>query len=350
MRSLIETLPGPLVVFDKAGTLRMFNPAAEQLFGHEAAEVIGKDAGILIMGGLSDHAHGGVRCMATGRRRNGSTFPLELVLSELRSGNRRYLAGFATDLTEHHDALSRLEALQDNMIHAGRLNLMGTMASAMAHEVNQPLSAISNYLKGLKHATVAGQAAELAPILDRTAEQAVRAGQIIGRLRDFVTRGETDRRLESIGTLIEEASTLSRMATRDAGLRITVSLDPRSDAILADRIQIQQVLLNLMRNAIQAMAGAERREVTISTIAGSDGLLAIKVADTGKGLSADAAARLFQPFATTKPDGMGLGLAISRMIVDAHGGRIWHEPGPDGGAAFCFTLPAVTQAELDHAA
>lgn len=355
--SLIDTIPGPMIVLDETGMLQRFNQAAARLFGHSPPDMIGKPVSLLISGPFPGHdghfAQEGLKYETLGRRKDGSTFPMELVLGEFRSDNRRYVTVLVVDLTDRHITLSKVTAMQNDMVHASRLNLMGTLASAMAHEVNQPLSAIANYLKGLKHAAN-GDASErlhaFAPILDKTVEQALRAGQIIGRLRDFIARGETDRGVENIGRLIEEAATLALMGQQDRGVSVAFSFDPSADTVLVDRIQIQQVLLNLMRNAIQAMAGTERRSLTLSTLASGDGMLTVRVEDTGKGVADELAGRLFEAFATTRRDGMGLGLSISRMIIEAHGGRIWHEPVSTGGAAFCFTLPCITQDDLRDAA
>ena len=361
LASLLETIPSPMIVCDEAGILQRFNRGAEQLFGHAMADMIGQDAGVLLSGPVPAQFLGSaeipiresLKFEAQGRRKDGSTFPMELVLGEFRSGNKRYVTALVVDLTERNHARSQVKAMQDDIVHASRLNLMGTMASAMAHEVNQPLSAIANYLKGLKHAT-SGEGQDrllaFAPILDKTAEQALRAGQIIGRLRDFVARGETDRRFESVGKLIEEAAILALMGQKDSGVSLAYNFAPEADAVLVDRIQIQQVLLNLMRNAIQAMAGGERRNLSLSTIATGQGMLTVRVEDTGKGVADELAGRLFEAFATTRRDGMGLGLSISRMIIESHGGQIWHEPAAGGGAAFCFTLPCITQDDLRDAA
>lgn len=239
------------------------------------------------------------------------------------------------------------------MIHASRLSLLGTMASAMAHELNQPLCAITNYLKGLKHAAARDgdeRSPALAVILDKTADQALRAGQIIARLRDLTHRGETDRRLESVDRLIDEALAFVLPGIRERGIHITFSHEVDAGFTMVDRVQIGQVLLNLIRNAVEAMAQTDRRELVISTTANESAVLTVKVADTGPGVVSHLAHRLFEPFATTKRDGMGIGLCISRTIIESHGGKMWHEAASGGGAVFCFTLPRIAQDELDHAA
>jgi two-component system sensor kinase FixL len=179
--------------------------------------------------------------------------------------------------------------------------------------------------------------------MDKAAEQSLRAGQIIRRLRDFVARGETERRVESINKLIEEASALALVGAKEYGVKVRLQVDPGHDLILADKVQIQQVLLNLIRNAIDALAESDRRELLVSTKLSGRGMVEVSVADTGPGISDEVSAQLFQPFVTTKPQGMGVGLSISRTIVEAHGGQIWTEPNPGGGAIFRFTLRALTK-------
>jgi two-component system sensor kinase FixL len=183
--------------------------------------------------------------------------------------------------------------------------------------------------------------------LEKAAAQTLRAGDIIRRLRDFVSRGETERRIESLSKLVVEAGALAFLGAKEQAIRVTTELDPDADLVLADKVQVQQVLLNLIRNAMEAMAGAQRRELTIESRREADDMVRISVCDTGSGLSDQVLATLFQPFMTTKPNGMGVGLSICRTIVEAHGGRIWAENRPGGGAAFAFTLPMVVDEDAD---
>ena len=192
-------------------------------------------------------------------------------------------------------------------------------------------------------------AATLRDAMDKAAEQALRAGQIIRRLRDFVARGESERRVEDVKKLIEEASALALVGAKDKDVRVSFAFDPRGDFVLADKVQIQQVLLNLIRNAIEAMEGAEKRELVVSTSMVKDNLVEISVSDTGAGISPEIRAQLFQPFVTTKPQGMGVGLSISRTIIEAHGGTIAPRPNPGGGTVFSFILSAVTKEEAGNA-
>jgi two-component system sensor kinase FixL len=186
--------------------------------------------------------------------------------------------------------------------------------------------------------------------LEKAADQALRAGQIIRRLRDFVSRGESERRVENIIKLVEEACALALVGDKDRGIRVQFQFDPSVDLVLADRVQIQQVLLNLIRNAMDAMESTPSRDLVISVSPADDGFARVSVADSGSGIGLEIADQLFQPFITTKRDGMGVGLSISRTIIEAHGGRIWVEPNPAGGTIFHFTLAVVDQGDVNDAA
>jgi two-component system sensor kinase FixL len=186
--------------------------------------------------------------------------------------------------------------------------------------------------------------------LEKAADQATRAGQIIRRLRDFVSRGESERRVESIKKLVEEASALALVGIKDRGIRVQFKFDPSVDRVLADRVQIQQVLLNLIRNAVDAMETSHGGDLTIAIVPDEKGYVRISVTDSGSGIAPEIAEQLFQPFITTKQHGMGVGLSISRTIVEAHGGRLWVEPNPTGGTIFHFTLAVVDEGDVDDAA
>ena len=222
------------------------------------------------------------------------------------------------------------------------------MAAALAHELNQPLAAMTNYLQGSRRLIENSSdknAKLLISALETAAEQSLRAGQVIKRLRDFVARGETARNIESLKKMIEDASALALVATRDRSVQVGMQLDPASDLVLVDRIQIQQVLLNLLRNAMEAMRSAPCRELAISTNPVGDGMVMVSVADSGSGIAPEIALRLFQPFVTTKPEGMGIGLSLCRTIIASHGGQIKAEANPTGGTIFRFTVRAALEAD-----
>jgi two-component system sensor kinase FixL len=274
---------------------------------------------------------------------------MELAVGEMRSSEGRFFTGFVRDLSEHQQTEARLQELQSELVQMGRLTAMGEMASALAHELNQPLTAIANYLKGsrrLLHDPGADHE-RLGEALEKAAAQTLRAGEIIRRMRDFVAHGEVERRVENLPKLIEEAAALALVGARDHGARVRFAIDPSVDLVLADKVQIQQVVLNLIRNALEAMAEGDKRELTIATSAHDGEFAQVSIADTGPGISELVADQLFQPFVTTKRHGMGVGLSISRTITESHGGRIWVEPNPGGGAIFRLTLPRIGKEEID---
>ena len=295
----------------------------------------------------------GIGRVVVGQRKDGSTFPMELAVGEMRSADRRYFTGFIRDLTERQKTEARLQELQSELVHISRLTAMGEMASTLAHELNQPLTAISNYLRGSRRLLEGSndeKSTMMRDALEKAADQATRAGQIIRRLRDFVSRGESERRVESIKRLVEEASALALVGIKDRGIRVQFRFDPSVDRVLADRVQIQQVLLNLIRNAVDAMEASHGGNLTVAITPDENGYVRISVTDSGSGIAPEIAEQLFQPFITTKHHGMGVGLSISRTIVQAHGGRIWVEPNPPGGTTFHFTLAVVDEGDVNDAA
>jgi two-component system sensor kinase FixL len=286
--------------------------------------------------------------VVVGRRKDGSTFPMSLAVGETRAGGRVHFTGFIRDLTERQEAAARLESAQGELARLSRLNELGEMASTLAHELNQPLSAIANYVQGsakIAAGLPGAEAQTLTGALQETAKQALRAGDIIRHLREFVTRGETDRHSEDIKNLIEEAGALALIGSRERGIRTEFEFAAQQDRVLVDRVQIQQVLTNLIRNAMEAMRESERRQLKVRTLTTAGGLLAVEVADTGPGISEEVASRLFQPFVTTKAGGMGIGLSISRRIIQSHGGDLTVRTNEAGGATFTFTLPTEDGAD-----
>jgi two-component system sensor kinase FixL len=223
---------------------------------------------------------------------------------------------------------------------------MGQMASTMAHELNQPLTAVTNYLEAGRQllAAGAGRPERIFEMMEKAIGQAQRAGDVIRRLRGFVSKGETERRIQNLNKLVEEALALALVGARQRGVRASLELDHTLPPVLVDHVQIQQVVLNLVRNAVEAMEQIERRELRIGTRAVPEqGTVEIIVADTGLGIAPELADRLFQPFVTTKATGMGLGLSICREIVEAHHGRLTTAPASSGGTVFRVTLPIASR-------
>ena len=357
LRSILATVPDAMVLIDEVGAIRSFSAAAEKMFGYLEQEVLGENVSMLMPspdrerhdGYLSHYRETGERRVigigrvTTARHRDGFTFPIELSVGEALVDGERVFTGFIRDLTERQQTELRLQDLQAELAHVGRVSEMGTLASSLAHELNQPLTAIATYCQGasklLERPLGPDTQESLRYAVNEAAAQAVRAGEIVRRLRDFMGQGDNQRRIEDLPRLVSEANALALVGTREHGIEVRVSLDPAADSVIVDRVPIQQVLFNLIRNAIEAMEKTKVRLLTISTRAGGDGFATISIEDTGSGIDPAIAPQLFQPFITSKGGGMGVGLSICRTIVEAHGGRIWSEPGRERGTIFHFTLP-----------
>ncbi len=364
LRSIIATVPDAMIVVDDHGKILSFSAAAETMFGYSETEIVGQNVRELMPtpdrerhdGYMHAYMTTGVRKIigigriTVGQRRDGSTFPMELAIGEAKTDHSRVFTGFIRDLTRRQEADVRLEELQADLAHVSRVSAMGTMATSLAHELNQPLTAVANYVEAARDLLAdpdAGNIEIVREALDDAAKQAVRAGQIVRRLRDFISRGETEMRIESLRALITEANALALIGIKELGIDVRVTIDPRIDKVLVDRVQVQQVLVNLIRNAIEALAHSDNRHLSINAVPDADDMVQVSVTDTGPGLDADVASRLFQPFVSTKTGGMGLGLSICQTIVEAHGGRIWLDCPASGGTTFRFTLVASNQ-ETDH--
>ncbi len=358
LKSILDTVPDAMIVINDRGIVQSFSAAAQRLFGYLPAEICGKNISLLMPSPYRESHDGylekymrtgqrniiGIGRVVVGERKGGSTFPMELSVGEMNSGKERFFTGFVRDLTEQQETDARLRELQSELVHISRFSAMGEMASTLAHELNQPLTAIANYMKGSSR--IVGQlkfdrADILKSALDKSAEQAIRAGQIIRRLRDFVARGETERSTERLAKVIEEASALALVGAKETGIHVRMRLPATGALVFVDKIQISQVLLNLIRNAIDAMKGSLKKELTISKELSDDGMVVVSVSDSGSGIDPTIREQLFQPFVTTKSEGMGVGLSISRTIIDAHGGKLWVDDNPEGGAIFRFSLPVM---------
>jgi two-component system sensor kinase FixL len=338
------------------------------MFGYTADEMIGQSILRLAIPGhgdemieILDRIKRGARVdhyETKRRRRDGSAVYVSLTVSPIYDIANQLVGAskVARDITAStlasaalRDSQTRLQELNSELLHVSRLSAMGEMASALAHELNQPLAAISNYMKGSRRLLSAGPVANASQIetaWDKAAEQAIRAGQIIRRLRDFVARSESERSVESVAKMMEEAIALGLIGARERGVSLRFELEPADDLVFADRVQIQQVLINLFRNATEAMTETAKREIVVSNARFTGDMIEIVVSDTGVGLTETVLTNLFRPFYTTKATGMGVGLSISRGIVEAHGGQMHAEPNETGGATFRFTLPAAPQGEL----
>jgi two-component system sensor kinase FixL len=358
-RSILDTGPDAIIVIDDRAVIRAFNAVAQRKFGYSAEEAIGRNVSMLMTGEHAGGHNGYVqRYVATGhaaiigssreveaRRKDGTVFPAELYIGQTHSGERRSFVGFLRDLSDRHQAEAKLRAAQTDLFHAGRMSAMGEIAAAIAHELNQPLSAATNFLNAARRFLERGDCDEQArQALSSAASEQVRAGQILQRLRRFLTKEDDERRREPLADLLKEAVQLATVAAGSVMPAVNWDLAPDLGDALVDRIQIQQVVVNLVRNAQEATrAQAQDRAPTIwiRALRISPELVQVAIEDNGPGIDPEILARLFDPFASTKGSGMGIGLRICKTIIENHRGRLVGENSPAGGARFVFTLPAA---------
>jgi two-component system, LuxR family, sensor kinase FixL len=361
LRATVEGVNEGILTLDETGTILFANSAALRMFGYTASEVTGKHVSALAPGAtrvkwdgvpvdvmrIWKRKYSGRAREGRGRHKDGSLFPIEYTMSEIPLDGQRLMVGFVRNLTQSREIEERMQRL-----HADRLNAMGGMATALAHEINQPLSAVITYLSAAQRSLK--MPPELRPenvedTLAKAAVQALRAAAILKHMRQFVSRGEPDKAVHHLHDLIAEACELTNAIAKAISAQVVLNLDAKDDRVLADRIQIQQVIVNLKRNAIEAMSGSTKRQLTISTSLTEDGMIRTDIVDTGPGFMEDGKKHLFEPFMSNKAHGMGVGLTISRSIVEAHYGELWGEPNPEGGAILSFTLPLADHYESPEA-
>ncbi len=356
MGMLLRSVPDAVIIIDAGGGIASFNAVAEDWFGYREAEVVGRDFGLLIpdpfaasQGAFEQCAQiemtGGNDRTVDARRADGSRFPVRLSLGRMATRGRTYFVAFVRDLTEREEHRASLSQLQNTVARLSRLQELGEMASTLAHELNQPLSAIASFAQGslrilrdMDHEA----AGRLRGPLEEMARQAVRAGRIIHHVREAATHQATEMNYESLRAIIEESVSLAVAGGAAKSVEILYRYNAGADRVFVDRVQIQQVLINLMRNAFDAMSAAGRGRLTISTSM-QDAAIAVDVADSGPGVSEEVASRLFKPFVTTKASGMGIGLSISRRIAEAHDGTLQLIQNSGDGATFRITLPVAVE-------
>ncbi len=341
------------------GTITDWNSAATTLFGYQEEEVVGRPVTVLYPPERIGEEAALLQQLRRGepvqhfetvrRRRSGEDFPVSVNLSPILDANGVAVGAskIVRDLSETLERDRRLAEAQAEMTHMSRLSELGQLVSALVHEVNQPLAAISNYTQAIQRLLNAGTAERVPLALEKIAEQTERAYQIIRRLREFVRKGETRRQPEHLSKIVEEAIALSAIGPAARGAAIHTAFAPGVDLVQIDRVQIEQVLFNLLRNALEAMQDLPRREVTVRAEMAGAGMVAVSVADRGPGLPKTVREKLFQPFVTTKPAGMGVGLSVCRAIIEAHGGELSAGDNPGGGTVFRFTLQAVSHGTLN---
>ena len=361
-RAVIDSAHDAIIAIDARGHIETFNRAAQRIFGYTPEEVIGRNVSALMPqpyrrdhdGYLNNYLTTGIpKIIGTGRevqaqRKDGSVFPIDLSVGEMNVGGRRGFIGIIRDITARRVAERQVRELTAEMLHISRLSAMGQLSSSIAHELNQPLTAVVNYTEAarqmLSNADRTQVPARVLEFMEKAGGQAERAGQIIRRLRSFVEKSAAERSPEDLNKVVEEASTLATIGAKVDGITVTHEFARDLPPVLIDKVQIQQVVVNLVRNAIEALSNADRRVLTVST-ASNDDTLEVMVCDTGHGIAPEIADQLFKPFVTTKTSGMGIGLSISHSIIEAHGGRLWAEPNPGGGTIFRFVLPCTVARE-----
>ncbi len=353
LAAMEQTSSDAIITIDARGIMQSFNPAAERLFGYREEEAVGRNVKMLMPPHfrVEHDAHVrryletgekhiiGIGRVVAGEKKDGSTFPIELSVGETKIGGAKVFVGFIRDLTEIQTEQRRVQELQRELFHVSRLGEMGQIASSLAHEVNQPLAAIMNYLQVGRQ--LVGERADDGPIggiLEKVEAQTARAAEIVKRLRAFIDRREIERRPENLNKVIEEALALGIVGPASRMTRVRLLLIPDSPEVNVDRVQIQQVIVNLVHNAVDAMDQLPRRELSIlSTVEGDE--VRVAVSDVGHGIAPEVAGKLFGAFVTTKEQGMGVGLSICKAIVENHGGRIGFKANEGGGTTFHFTLP-----------
>lgn len=359
-RAAIDTAIDGIIVIDHSGVVMLYSAACERLFGYAANEVLGRNVNMLMPppdrenhdAYLQNYLRSGVAKIigigrdVLGRRKDGSTLPIHLSVGELRgTGDRPLFVGTIHDLSEEHRTRVRIEELQTELLRVSRASALGTMGSALAHELNQPLSAIAGFVEAsLLLLDQSGTAVpdRVRELMAKAVTQTHRAGDVIRRLREFTHRSNTKRSIEDINVLIEETCALATLGTTTENIKVRTRLSPDLPPVLVDSIQIQQAILNLVRNAIDALTGCEIRNILLTT-AEVDDRIEISVSDTGPGLPVSVQERLFEPFVSTKPGGMGIGLSICRTIVETHGGKIAFHTEPGKGTTFRLALPVLEE-------
>ena len=357
LASVLDTAVDGIIVISDSGRMLVFNKACEKLFGYPASEVLGENVNILMQSNYSDphdeYIHSylttghrkiiGIGRAVHGRHKDGSIFPLELSVGESATPDGRQFIGILRDLRPKVEAEERLDAVQAQLVRMARVNAMDEMGSALAHELNQPLTALMLYLQAVtRRARKDGETvipADMLEVIDRAVEEADRAGKIIRRVRQFIEKRDIERIRVSLAELVDEATDFTMIGSRARGVAINRNHTEGVADVYADPIQIQQIIVNLLRNALDALNGLKEQTIDIETWQEGN-RVAVEIADSGPGVSPNILPNLFKAFATNKPTGTGLGLAISRTIAQSHGGDLTVQPGGNGqGARFRLVLP-----------
>ena len=356
LQALFDAAVDAIVVIDASGRILRFSPAAERMFGYLASEVVDQPVDMLMPEPYctehADYMHSylrtgrariiGIGREAEGRRRDGATFPILISVGEAPSVHRRRFVGIIRDLTPQREAEKERHALEARLAHVGRFSLMGEMAAGIAHEINQPLTSIVNYSQAAKNLLARGDVDALKSACEGISAEVHRAAQVVANIRGFIHKRSVSTESIDLNAMIRDALGLISVDARDANVTLKTQLESDLPRVQGNTVQLQQVLLNLTRNAVDAMrekARAAARELEIVSFLADSGRVGFEVRDRGPGVSTPLGDEIFHPFVTTKSDGLGVGLAISRTIVAAHDGELSYRDNPGGGAIFSVSLP-----------
>jgi two-component system, LuxR family, sensor kinase FixL len=357
LNALLDAAVDPMVLIDSRGHITRFNASAQRVFGYAEAEVLGRNVSMLMPEPYRSEHDGyldryerthepriiGIGREVVAQRKDGSTFPIELSVGEFQADGEHGFVGILRDITQRKQSTHEVEELRARLTHVGRIGTLGEMVSGIAHEVNQPLTAIANYANACRRMLASGQAQpqDLGGTLEKISQQAQRAGDVIRGLRNLLRKRDQVRERLDCNQLVREVVRITEFELRQSGFRLVETLAPGLPPVIGDGVQIQQVILNLIRNAFDAMSQRVSGDaVQVSTQAAAD-WVEIQVADSGPGIPQKVADRLFEPFFTTKPQGIGLGLSICKSIIGAHGGTLQFSSNAWGGATFQVRLPVA---------
>ncbi len=358
LNAILDTAVDGIITIDERGIIESVNRGTERIFGYTSHELVGRSVNVLMPSPYREEHDGymarylrtgqpriiGIGREAEGQHKDGTRFPIDLAVSEIRAPGARVFTGVVHDITARRRAEAEAQRRNAELAHAARLSTIGELTSGIAHEINQPLTAMVNFAEACLRMLRSGNADshKLEDALGQITVQGQRAGHIIRHMRRLARKGESERVTVDISRLVPDVLGLVSNELRASGIALHLVLDESLPAVQFDRIQIEQVVLNLVRNAMDVLeeGPAEGRELTIHTRADGHENIEILVEDTGEGFAVGDDERIFETFFTTKADGLGMGLSISRSIIEEHGGRLWASPRPGGGAIFHVNLPA----------
>lgn len=355
-RAFLDAAPDAIITIDEHGIMVSANPATERLFGHQPSELLGRNVSVLMPGpdrerhdDYLDHylRTGEARIIGIGRdivarRKDGSTFPARLSVSEFTTGEGKFFTGILHDISERIEAQEQQRAMFTEHAHASRVVALGEMASSIAHEINQPLTAIVSYADASRKLIEKEQydTDTLSHALKQISGQGQRAGEIIRRLREFVKKKAPARNSSDINEIIQTAVAFTTHDLDRYGITLDMKLEHGTMDARVDRLQIEQVVLNLIRNSLDAIheAGCQNGHIDVASRL-ENGVISILVSDNGPGIKPSEYGNVFDAFYTTKETGTGLGLSISHSILQAHGGSLTFRANKDAGVTFIMTIP-----------